>query len=276
MSEVLFTCPGQIGDDLFRFPIIYQYCKQYNTKADIALCEASASLISLLTNEPWVDNVFVSPGIGGFPLGGQPWDFGRDEEWRREYTYVYHLGYRRWPYPLINNTLECLETSGTPISTDTLLTEPCLTLHKHRSTTNLAIHFDSSCEMRNTTSFNTVSPLFDNLRDMFESCFLLGINFSRQQYTSIIDRYGNWAQPVVDKGNWNITAKVLEDSLLIGTYGCMWALMNCMKGPQIVIMDQDFIAQKGNKISYPKMERLVVVGDHFGVLNNARELVEHG
>lgn len=276
MPNVLFTCPGQIGDDLFRFPIAYQYAKQRSIKIDIALWEGSKTLLSLLTDEPWVDNVFTSPGITGLPLGGQPWDFGRDAEWRTQYTHVYHLGYRRYPYPRINNTLECLETSETPINIDSLLTEPCLTKHTHKSTKNLAVHFDASCEMRNSTSFQTVAPLFDNLRDMFTTCFLLGIRFDRPQYTAIIARYGNWVVPISDSGDWNVTAKVLEECVLVGTYGSMWALMNCMKGPQVVIMDTDFIRDKGNKISFPEVERLVVVGDSTGVLNNTIELVNRG
>lgn len=272
MSKVLFTCPGQVGDDLFRFPIAYQYAKQNNATVDIVLSNESSSLKSLLQPEPWVDRVIISSGITGHPLGGQPWDFGRDAEWRSQYSEVYHLGYRRYPWPTKNNTVECFETSGVPIKFTNLLTEGCLTKHQFTKIETLALHIDATCEMRNTTCANTIFPVLSKLHDYFDKCFLLGTNFSRWQYQAIRGMFPGWASNVVDNGDWNVTARVLCKSLLIGTYSCMWALMTCIKGPQIIVMDQDFINRRSDSISDPRVEKIVMVSNSDHIIERTLEL----
>jgi hypothetical protein len=139
VAEVIFTMPGKVGDNLCRLPIAYQYAKQHDCRVDICLDWGSAGVARLLAEEPWVDQAFCTDGVIHYQQGGQPIDFGKGPAFWRQWTQVYHLGYRGYPV----GNLTAAAVNDTPIDLVGLITEPCLRFVR-RSARNILLHAESS------------------------------------------------------------------------------------------------------------------------------------
>ena len=260
MKPLLFTFPGKIGDNLLRLPVTYQYCRQNFCKADICLDSNSKILVDLFKKQKWVNDVFLDDGVWDYSYGGQPYDFRKDEEFKRLYDKVFHLGFIANCYgqkhdfsndyefrnkytsiqtaadgmPLLNTTLISAIQSGCAIDLRNLLTEPSIHFEP-RPLKNLCIHINTATPERKLESKAAILSIYDRLIDIFDKIYIIGPENDRQDNadflnnpkTSILD----------DRGDLNKTVDALSESMLIGTYGSMWALANCMKIKQVVIMN---------------------------------------
>lgn len=269
MSQVLFTMPGKLGDNIFRLPVAYQYAKQNNTKVDICLDHGSRVLGPLIMTQPWVENVFSADGIVEYGWGGQPWNFGdsKHDEFRRMYPNVYHLGYKRG-IPLGNLTMGAMQQSECIIDVSTLLTEPCLRFSK-KPINNLCVHIEASEPWRAHESRATLLPCFEQLVKMFDTVKFIGLCRDKTFYNEfmISDKVSFFD----DGGDLNRIVELYETSMLCGTNSSMWALANCVKIPQAVIVPR--IPYNTTKKSYEK-EIYVDPGNSDGLLTAISELRE--
>jgi len=88
-SDVLFTLPGKLGDNLARLPVARQYAAENNAPVDLCLNFDSRSLAPVLQEQAWVNRVLLSTAIKDFMVGGRPYDFGNPEEFK-SYRQVCH------------------------------------------------------------------------------------------------------------------------------------------------------------------------------------------
>jgi len=236
MSNVLFTMPGKIGDNLAKVPVIYQYWKQTGIKSDVCLDKESYILKDFFSNQPWADNVFISEGVTNYGFGGQPFDFGKDAEFRQKYKDVYHLGYKtngEMPNIASTNLTEvALAVSKCPIDPLYLLSEPSIEFEK-KKIKNLCIHIDTHEEFRAEPAKNTILPILEDIMPYFENIYFLGL-FENPSFYDEFKKFDN-IKFFDDEGDLNKVVDLLSESLLIGTFSSMWVLASLMKIDQIVI-----------------------------------------
>ena len=196
MKPLLFTFPGKIGDNLLRLPVAYQYCRQNYIKADICLDSKSAVLISLFKKQKWVNDVFLDDGVWDYSYGGQPYDFRKDDEFKRRYENVFHLGFIANCYgqkhdfnndldfrkqynsikptnrnlPLLNTTLISAIQSECGIDLKNLLTEPSIQFEQ-KPLKSLCIHINTATPERKLESKQAILGIYNRLIDIFDKIF---------------------------------------------------------------------------------------------------------
>lgn len=293
MKELLFTFPGKVGDNLLRLPVAYQYCKQNSIKTDICLDTKSEFLISLFQKQKWVDKVFIDDGVWDYSYGGQPYDFRKDEEWKKEYEKVFHLGFLSNCYgefadfnnneafrkiyesvlptprehPLLNITLISAIQSKSNIELDNLLTEPSIEFEK-KDIKNLCIHIKTQTPERNIESKESILYIYDKLLSLFETIYIIGKESDKKEYLAFLNN--NKTFIFDDGGDLNKTVDILSESILIGTYGSMWALANCMKIKQVIIWNHWDLSQ--GKSSYDD-DRWILAYDYKNLFDTIKSLI---
>lgn len=259
--------PGMAGDNFFHIPSAYHISKQLGTKVDVVVDEGSTFVCSLLNAQPWVNEAKPTHGVLGHPLGGQPYDFGRDPEFRSQYDQVWHLGYREYPMDsMVSATRnQCGFQFTDP---QAVMTERCV-LGSHKSVKYLALSIESSWPPRTINTLRTLLPIRDQLAHMFEKVFIIAHKWGELEYGELLNH--RKYELYNDQGDLTKTVELLDNSILVGGYSAMWALCAaCLKGPQVVIMDQQFYTPA--KITNPEYERVAMVDDWRVVLDQVREL----
>lgn len=235
MSDIAFTLPGKLGDNICRLPIAYQYAIQYNKSVDLILdLNSSNCLESVLSKQSWVDNIKFSPGIENYDLGGQPWDFGYyGIELKNNYKELYHLGYRGCPDK--NYTKYAL--NSVPIKIEELLTTSCIeNINIEDKPKKLVISGESSRGFADMALRQTLGGLSKYLKSKFDEIIILTIN-PLDTDTNIFYKYifKDQLSFFNDNGDLNKTVDLLSKSQLITTYSAMSALAYIIKSNQIVI-----------------------------------------
>jgi hypothetical protein len=270
MADVLFTLPGRLGDNLLRLPIAYQYAKQYGCLVDLCLDSIwSVSLMSLLGQEKWVDRVFSIPGIISDGAGGQPWDFGKSDDYWVSWQTVYHLGFRFHPRRDDNLTLFALAHSGCPIDPINLLAEPCFAYPVRHPVTDLAIHVQASNgDQRTQLVRGALLSVWDRIVPEFETIHIVAHEPDPQYYAPFFEL--GRTHFFEDGGDFRLLAGLLTRSLLVGTNSAMWTLARCLKSPVICLIDpiSNFIVPGE---SYP-WERIVDPTDTSRLVREVRSL----
>jgi hypothetical protein len=225
MSDTLFTLPGMVGDNIGKIPICYQYAKQYNTKVDICLDPPSLGVLNLLKREPWVEKAFISEGVTDYGQGGQPIDFGRDQEFRQLYKNVYHLGYRS--YPMSNMTI--CSVNDTPIDTTNLVCEKALCVETSPPK-KIVISAESNRHHSNINVIRTIYPIWDWMTQRFDVTFITTGKYD-YYYSSFQD-----AKLFNDNREMGLTADLMSDAFVISTYSAMAVLAYILKRPVITLL----------------------------------------
>jgi hypothetical protein len=245
LSETIFTLPGKIGDNIFKIPIIYQYCKQGNKKCDILLDNNSGSIFKLLKSQDYINNILFDDGISNYNMGGQPFDFGKNEYLKSIYKNVYHLGFRKHPMDK-NLTIFSMNECGLDeqLKDCEILEQKCLNI-ENKFQNILCIHMESSEEYRNKDVENIIYPIWDDLIQRFNEIYFICKDKKNERYNKYIKN--DKVKIFDDNEDMYSVAELLSKSLYIGTYSSIWALGNCLKIPQIVIMNDIDIACRGKK-----------------------------
>jgi hypothetical protein len=268
MAKILCTMAGMIGDNIFKIPVAYQIHKHFQQPVDIAVDHGSRCMLSLLRSLPWVDAADTSMGIHGYPMGGQPYDFGRDDEWRHQYEQVFHLGFRHFPGS--NLSVDSAHQSEAPVDWSTLLTERPVP-GQWQAARNLCIHTDSSHPHRSDMSLECILGVRDQLADLFEHVHIITHVRQEDYYHQLLEhpKYSLWR----DEGCMEATVELLDQSLLIGTYSSMWALMAaCVHGPQVVMMDTGhWMPQRRTN---NELEKVIMTDDPQRLLDEVKGLLQ--
>lgn len=290
-KDLLFTLPGKIGDNLLRFPVVYQYWKQNKVKADLCLDRGSEILVKLFSQQPCIDSIHIDDEIWDYSYGGQPFDFRKDAEFRTNYQKVFHLGFRTSPFggthedfnsdpefrrayntilkeegQLTNTTLICAIQSKCGIDLSTLLTEASIT-YAPLTLRNLCIHIETETPERYIESKESILRVYDVLQEKFDRIYIIAKDKHRKKYQIFLE--SEKAFLFDDYGDLTQTVKLLSTAMLIGTYGCMWALASLMKIKQIVIAntwDDNYLGKK----SYPD-ERWILANNIKEILGTINE-----
>lgn len=260
--------PGMLGDNMFKVPVAYQISKQLGVQVDVVVDEGSHCLCSLLNAQPWVNEAKPTHGVLGHPLGGQPWDFGRDAEWRAAYDQVWHLGFRHFPGTnMIANTRDqCGFQFENP---DAVVNERPI-LGEWKNCTKLALAIESSYPPRAEQTLRTILPIRDQLAEMFDEVHLIAHAWGEGEYGQLLENPKYRLHK--DEGDLNLTVNLLDESLLVGTYSSMWAMAAaCVKCPQVCIMDSGFFNPL--RVTDPQRELLAMVDDGPGILANVQHLI---
>lgn len=231
MLNTLFTLPGKKTDNLMRLPVAYQYSRQHDTKIDICLDKNSELLASVLKNQDWIENILIEDGIKNYNFGGQPIDFGKHEEFSKKYNNVFHLGYRPKMAPDDNLTISAAGQARCPIDLKPLLSEACIAT-KIKPTKFLCIHLNANDAELNKDVFDTLMPILPKVRKYFEKIYVIGGSANEFTLPDYIEIFN-------DGGDLNRAVSILSESILVGPYGSMWALANCIKSYQIVVANID-------------------------------------
>lgn len=267
-GKTLFTLPGKIGDNFMRLPIAYQYAKQNNVKVDLCIDEKSVPMASLLQQQPWVNKIIISNGIDNYNLGGQPFDFGKTNEFKIYYEHVYNLGFNPSQAPIIGNlTLESLSGSKCPIDAHDILISPSIGF-KQKPIKDLCIHLESSHAPRSIEAFEILRKSIDTLLAMFENIYIISSS-EEYDYTEFT-KYSK-VKIFNDNGDMSKTVELLSGSILIGTYSSMWTLANCMKIKQVII-GNNWDSCCNNKKSYED-EMWVKSGSSDDLLKQVHDLL---
>lgn len=262
MADTIFTFPGKLGDNLFRLPIAYQYAIQNNCVVDLCFDEGSKILVNLVKTQDWVENSFVSDGIVNHHCGGQPVDFGKDEWFKSKWKNVFHLGFRSFPNGHFG--VEACIHSGTPIDPQSIFTSSCFP-GKIGIPNNLLIHVESAEPWRAKPSEDLIKQILPKVYYLFNKVHIISIlneEEVKQRYQDMLSLRNVSIHN--DNGNLIDTVNLMRDSILIGTYGSMWALASCVKSRQVVIFSPSFPFSQ--KITTPEREKVVLEGDQEGLI----------
>lgn len=238
--------------------------------------ERSAPLIPLLQSLSYTNSVTTSPGIMGYPMGGQPIDFGQDGAWRAQYTNVYHLGFRTYPFK--NLTYESWVHSGVPIDPANLLIEPCLERPLEPFDGTLVIHMEASSDpSRFDRTMLSVQPILPRLVELFESIKIIQINEPNERYSQLLGH----SKVELISPDFVDTAQLLRRSMLIGTYSSNWVLMALLRGPQVVMMEPGVwnphrLTTTAERLIHPMdpnrlLEEICLLLDEYQVNQNSKE-----
>jgi hypothetical protein len=228
VADVLFTLPGKVGDNLCRVPIAYQYSKQRRCPVDICLDNNSAGLIPLLSNEPWTDRVFCADGVSDYGMGGQPIDFGRDDELRAAYREVYHLGYRHYP----SGNLTACTINDTPIDDKFLLTDSCLSFAR-RPVRNLLLQCESSRRGEDEFAVNTLADILE--AGAVSSDGIVISTFQTRSEDPLYDRLRKYGPRFEHCDGFLDIARLAQDSVMFTTFSAASCLAYIAKFPLVVV-----------------------------------------
>lgn len=274
MSDTVFTLPGKLGDNIFKIPVVYQYCKQNNiNKVDICLDKKSRILIDFLKTQNYINTAFYLDGILNYDMGGQPYNFGEETNGFLQNTYkkVYHLGFREYPY--YNLTIESVIQSDIPIKLDNLLIEPSLNIN-FLTDKYLILHFEISGDNKNTLhrqkeSIECVEQIIEKLTLIFPKIFIISTERDLSIYSNLL-KYNN-INILNDNGNLFQTAKLLAESYFIGTFGSMWALKSIIGGPLTVIMNEEDKLHNAMKIYDRDLDLIANKSTNSEILNHIKK-----
>jgi len=237
-SKVLMTMPGLIGDNFAMCPIAYQYSKQYKIPVDICLDNYSAIMKSVLNKQDWIKNIFLSDGIQHQKMGGQPYDFGRHEEFLKYYEKVYHLGFKKDFSSNVEidadiTKMLLVHNSDVPIDVNKIFDEPCIKYEK-KKIKYLCVHIDSNRYLANAESQSLLRVIFKKIHKNFDKIFFIGLHRDPNLYKPFL----NNKKCVVfdDGGDLNKIVDLFSESILYGTYSSMRELARCMMIDQITVM----------------------------------------
>lgn len=244
-------------------PALAEYTKAHGIAVDVCLDPPSECLRSLIDSSEFVEGVFTSSGIQNYNIGGQPYDFGRDAQFRSEYENVVHLGYREFP-----NGDIVVDTCGMLSLFPQRPVFPGYPLSKIDS---IAVHVESARDQCNVDTCLSILPILDKLKGFFPVTIITTYDIASPDVANAYSPWGD-VQFHNDHGDMRLTAELLARSLLIGTYSSMASLAHAIRSPQIVVIDERETLGHWQQPRYDSM-RTVMYGNPDAVLEAAISLL---
>jgi len=251
MSETVFTFPGKAGDAIHQFPIAYWWSKQHDdAKFTVWLDEKSCKMVApLFASQPCVDKVEMKSGVEGYACGGQPWHFNLETSNLVD-RLVFHLGMRGFPTQQL--TLECLATSGVPITVDRqTLSDTCVfEVPDEEKVDRLVIHGQGVCPHTRSTPmlWRFLYSIWPELKERFKEIVFVGSEADRG---TSLQTYPD-CKEFVDDGDFLKLASYMKASrAVIGGGSSPVALAGALKVPCVRV--HDFIANGAPKIIWSNL-----------------------
>lgn len=233
--RVLCSMPGKLGDIMWALPTVREIARQVGEPVDLVIGAPYSSLLELLKLQPYIRLAWAEENwqvLNTAPM--TPRECPLQEDQRRFYDKVYHLGYEGWPEKEL------------PIETF------------YRALQQGAFQDNASAGLRANDPWITLPPIHQPSRQdiylgwsdewfelKFGLCVLLQSNFPDQDFLMRQPQGSRWMsegnvatepdEPIVGAG-WLGTAKALSScKLYVGCLSAQWVLANALGVPCCVV-----------------------------------------
>lgn len=231
--SLVFTMPGKIGDALLQWPVVHWYCTQNHKKATLWLDEGALKpLVNLFATQPCIEAVELKPGITGYQMGGQPWDFGLSTKDHVEHE-IYHLGMRKFPSRQI--TLETLENVPLQIQRQDDMGSLMVVVHPPAANRRLVLHGNFTSHATGVPSFwRFLSDHEEELAELFDEVVFVGTPRELQRARELYPSWGAFS----DGGDFlHLASFIAGAEAVIGCGSSIVALAGCLRIPSLRIHD---------------------------------------
>jgi hypothetical protein len=230
---IAVTFPGKIGDAILQYPAPFHHWRNTGEKFIAVFDKTLQPLESLFRAQPAVEDVVYETGVQNYTMGGQPYDFGKDDELKERYGRVFHMGFREFPHAEI--TVHALRHMPVAVKWDDLVNTQAFCVGEKTKQDRLVIHgslFDH-CG-RTPGMWEVLYQSKEFIGNYFKEIVFVG---SQKERTYALSLYPEWGE--FDDGNdFLVLGKYLQDSRMVfGGGSCVVALAGGLHVPSVRIHD---------------------------------------